>query len=134
MEDIFVGRLMTSDVITVSPETTVEAAADMLLGENIGSLVVTDEEGHLEGILTSTDFVRIVKNRDPKDDSTVGEHMTDEVVTVSAQDHIQDASDRIVTYKIHHLPVVDENDQVIGILSTRDLTAYLSDVQKPSPA
>lgn len=133
MEDIFVGRLMTPEVVTVSPDTTVEDAAEMLLDQRIGSLVVTDEAGHLEGILTCTDFVRIVKNRDPKDDSTVAEHMSDEVVTVTAQDHIQDASDRIVTYKIHHLPVVDDDDQVIGILSTRDLTAYLSDVQKPSP-
>lgn len=134
MEDIFVARLMTSDVRTVSPETTVEEAAEVLLGESIGSLVVTDEEGHLEGILTSTDFVRIVKNRDPKEDSTVAEHMTDEVVTVGAQDNVQDAADRFITYKIHHLPVVDDDNQVIGILSTRDLTAYLSHVQKPSPA
>lgn len=134
MEDIFVGRLMTSDVLTVTPETSVETAAEKLIDENIGSLVVVDDNDQLEGILTSTDFVRIVRDCAPKDNSTVGEHMSQEVVTVTAQDTIQDASDRMITYKIHHLPVVDDDEQVIGILSTRDLTAYLSDVRKPSPA
>lgn len=133
MEDIFVGRLMTSEVVTVTPDTSVERAAEILLENSIGSLVVTDDDGHLEGILTSTDFVRIVKNRAPKDNSAVAEFMTDEVVTVTAQDDIQDAADRIITYKIHHLPVVDEGEQVIGILSTRDLAAYLSDIKQPTP-
>ena len=134
MEDIFVGRLMSSGIISVTPDTSVEEAAEILLERSIGSLVVVDEDNHLEGILTSTDFVRIVRDREPKETTSVGEHMTDQVVTVTAQDSIRDAADKIVTYDIHHLPVVDDEEGVIGMLSTTDLTAYISDVQKPSPA
>ena len=134
MEDIFVGRLMSSGIISVTPDTSVEEAAEILLERSIGSLVVVDEDNHLEGILTSTDFVRIVRDQEPKETTSVGEHMTDQVVTVTAQDSIRDAADKIVTYDIHHLPVVDEEEGVIGMLSTTDLTAYISDVQKPSPA
>lgn len=134
MEDIFVGRLMSSGIISVTDDTPVEEAAEILLDRNIGSLVVVDENNHLKGIVTSTDFVRIVRDREPTDETTVGQHMTDQVVTVTAQDSVRDAADKLITYNIHHLPVVDEEEGVIGMLSTTDLTAYISDAQKPSPA
>jgi CBS domain-containing protein len=134
MEDIFVARLMSSGVISVTPDTLVEDAADILLDKQIGSLVVVDEDNHLQGILTSTDFVRIVAKSQPKAETTVEKYMTDQVVTVEAQDLIRDAADKMITYNIHHLPVVDDEEGVIGMLSTTDLTAYLSDVEKPSPA
>jgi CBS domain-containing protein len=56
------------------------------------------------------------------------------VITAEAQDPIRDAADKMITYKIHHLPVVDDSEGVIGMLSTADLTAYISEVEKPSPA
>jgi CBS domain-containing protein len=133
MDDIFVGRLMTSGVVTVDPETHIERAAELLLEERIGSLVVTDEDDQPVGILTNTDFVRVVANGDPGDDTTVRGHMSREVVTVTAQDDIQTAADRLITYRIHHLPVVDDTEGVIGVLSTADLTAYLSDTRAPTP-
>jgi CBS domain-containing protein len=134
MDDIFVARLMSSGVISVNPDTLVEEAADTLLNEQIGSLVVVDGNNQLKGILTSTDFVRIVRESKPKAQTTVERYMTDQVVTVEAQDSIRDAADKMITYNIHHLPVVDDEEGVIGMLSTTDLTAYLSDVEQPSPA
>lgn len=134
MDDIFVARLMSSGTITVSPDTLVEDAAKKLLDKQIGSLVVVDGTNQLRGILTSTDFVRIVRDSKPKAKTTVERYMTDQVVTVEAQDSIRDAADKMITYNIHHLPVVDDEEGVIGMLSTTDLTAYLSDVEKPSPA
>lgn len=134
MDDIFVARLMSSGVHTVTPDTLVEDAANELIEHQIGSLVVVDEENQLEGILTSTDFVRIVAESHQKAETTVERFMTDRVVTVEAQDSIRDAADKMITYGIHHLPVVDDEEGVIGMLSTTDLTAYFSDVEQPSPA
>jgi CBS domain-containing protein len=134
MDDIFVAQLMSSGTVSVTPDTPVEGAAQMLLDKQIGSLVVVDETNHLEGILTSTDFVRIVKESEPKAETTVKRYMTDQVVTVGAQDSTRDAADKMITYNIRHLPVVDGEEGVIGMLSTTDLTAYLSDTEQPSPA
>jgi CBS domain-containing protein len=134
MDDIFVARLMSPDVVTVTPDTLVEEAADTLREHIIGSLVVVDEDNHLQGILTSTDFVHIVAESNPKAETTVERYMTSEVITAEAQDPIRDAADKMITYKIHHLPVVDDSEGVIGMLSTADLTAYISEVEKPSPA
>jgi len=134
MEDIFVGRLMSSDVVTVTPETPVEDAAGVLLEEGISSLIVVDDRNRIEGILTSTDFVRIVRDSEPKAETTVERYMTEDVVTTEAQEPIREAADRLISHGIHHLPVVDEAEGVIGMLSTTDLAAYFSDVQRPSPS
>ncbi|MEF8831650.1 MAG: CBS domain-containing protein [Halobacteriales archaeon] len=133
MDDIFVARLMTSPVETVDSDTLVEDAANLMLDEDIGSVVVIDGDGALAGILTSTDFVRIVAERKPKDQTPVSEYMTTDVETVGAQDLVEAAADRMIQGGFHHAPVVDDEEGVVGILSTTDLTAYLSDVQDPSP-
>ncbi|MEF8775053.1 MAG: CBS domain-containing protein [Haloarculaceae archaeon] len=134
MEDIFVARLMSDGVVSVSPDTLVEDAANKLMQLEISSLVVVDSDNHLEGILTTSDFVSIVAESQPKAETSVERYMTDQVVTVGAQDSIRDAADKMITDGIHHLPVVDEESGVIGMLSTTDLTSYLSDVKQPSPA
>lgn len=134
MDDIFVARLMTTDPITVAPDALVEDAANLMLDEGIGSLVVVGDGGHLAGILTTTDFVRIVAECKPKDETPVERYMTTDVETASAQDSIRDVADEMMDHGFHHMPVVDDEEGVIGIVSTTDLTAYLSHVQTPSPA
>lgn len=126
MDDIFVGRLMSDGVSTVGPDALVEDAAGLMLEKGIGSVVVVDEEGRLEGILTSTDFVRIVAERQPKDETPVSEYMTRDVKTTDVQTSIRDVADRMLELGFHHMPVVDRDDVVIGMISTTDLTGYLS--------
>ena len=134
MEDVFVARLMTSDLITADPDTFVEDAAHTLLDNQIGSIVVSDSAGELQGILTNTDFIRIVAESKPKAKTTVERYMTTDVITVDAQDHIQAAADKMIEENISHLPVTDEDGIVIGIITKTDLTAYLSEVEEPTPS
>ena len=134
MEDIFVARLMSPDVVTVTPDTFVEDAAETLIDERIGSLVVVDGDNQPAGILTSTDFVHIVARSKPKAETTVERYMTDRVITVGPQETVRAAADRMITYNIHHLPVVDDSEGVIGMLSTADLTTYVSELEQPLPA
>ena len=134
MEDVFVARLMTSKLVTADPDTWVEDAADMLLDNHIGSIIVSDEEGALEGILTNTDFIRIVAESKPKAKTSVERYMTTDLITVDAQDHIQTAADIMIEEDVSHLPVTDDDGVVIGILTKTDLTAYISGVRDPTPA
>lgn len=133
MDDIFVGRVMSSSLHTVTRDTLVEETAQLMLENEIGSVVVTDDDNRLEGILTTTDFVRIVAERKPKDQTPVSKYMTEDIVTVSAQDSIRDAADVMVEHGFHHLPVVDDEVGVIGMVTTSDLTSYLSREETPSP-
>lgn len=134
MDDIFVARLMSADVQSVTADTLVETAAEAMLEDGIGSLVVVDDAGQVEGILTTTDFVGIVAESQPKAETTVERYMSTDVVTVGAQTSIRDAADTMIEHGFHHLPVVDDGEGVVGMLTTTDLAAYLSHVQTPSPS
>ena len=134
MDDIFVARLMSTDLETVGPDTLVEDAAGQMQDGGVSSLVVVDDDGHLLGILTTTDFVDIVARSKPKAQTTVERYMTTDVVTTDAQASIRDVADVMLEHGFHHLPVVDDEEGVIGIISTTDLAAYLSTIQTPSPA
>ncbi|AGB16988.1 putative signal-transduction protein containing cAMP-binding and CBS domains [Halovivax ruber XH-70] len=132
MEDIFVARLMSSDVYTVGPDTLVEDAATAMLERDIGSVVVVNESNRICGILTGTDFVKIVSERKPKDQTPVSRYMTEDVVTGSAQDTIHEMAELMTDHGFQHVPIVDETEGVIGMLSTTDLTAYLSRQDRPT--
>ncbi|WP_336136037.1 CBS domain-containing protein [Natronomonas amylolytica] len=129
MDDIFVARLMSSELKTVSPDTLVEDAAELMIDNDIGSVLVVDENNGLEGILTSTDFVSIVSERKPKDRTPVSSYMSSDVVTTTAQTPIEEAADLMLEQGVHHLPVVDETEGVIGIITTTDLTTYVARLQ-----
>lgn len=124
---------MSSDPKTVTPDTLVEDAATLMLEERIGSVVVVDEGGRLEGILTSTDFVRIVSKSQPKAETSVSRYMTTDVVTASANDPIADVADAMLDGGFHHMPVVDDDGVLIGMITTTDLTAYISHAELPNP-
>lgn len=130
MQDIFAARVMSTDLRTVSPDTLVEEAAGKMLANEISSLVVVDDEGHLEGILTTTDFVRIVAERHPKAETPVSAYMSTDVTTANAQEPIEKVADAMINGGFHHVPVVDDTEGVIGMVTTTDLAAYLSHVQK----
>ena len=132
--DVFVGRLMSSPVETVTADTSVQEAATRLIECDIGSVVVVDDEGHLEGILTSTDFVGIVSAGKTAADTAVETYMSTDVVTATANDSVHDVAEAMVEQGFHHVPVVDETEGVIGMITTTDLTKYLSETQSISPS
>lgn len=126
MEDVFVGQLMSAPVLTIDSETTVASAGRAMTAEGIKSVVIIDEDCHAEGILTSTDFVRIAaEERDPAE-TTVGEFMTADILTTTAGEGLRGAARVMLDNDVSHLPVVDDDDQVMGMISATDLTAYLS--------
>ncbi len=133
MTDVFVGRLMSSPVVSVTPDTPVQEAATQLLDNDISSLVVTDEANEIVGILTSTDFVRMIADETVAAETTVADYMTTSVVTVTANDSVDAVAKTMVQRGFHHLPVVDES-RVIGMVTTTDVTAYVSHIESPPTA
>ncbi|MFC7224654.1 MULTISPECIES: CBS domain-containing protein [Halalkalicoccus] len=133
MADVFVGRLMSSPVRTVSAETPIQEAARKMSENGIGSVIVVGDGNELEGILTATDFVRLGADGRSAAETPVSEYMSTDIVTTAANDDIRDVADLMIDHGFHHVPVVDETEGVVGIVTTTDLTAYLSHVEAPSP-
>jgi CBS domain-containing protein len=132
--DTEVGHLMTSPVLTVDPETPVDEIADAMLEEGIKSIVAIDDACRPIGILTSTDFVRIVAEGTPKSTTTVGDHMTEDIATTTEDVAIPEIAGRMVEYDISHFPVIDDAGEVIGIISATDLTTYISGMAVREPS
>jgi CBS domain-containing protein len=125
MEDVFVGSLMSMPVETVTADTPLRTAGGTMLEHAIGSVVVVGDGDRIEGILTATDFVKLVAEGDVDPGGTVGAVMSTDLTTITADATIQRVADLILERGFHHVPVVD-GDEVIGIITTRDLSAYLS--------
>jgi len=136
MEDVFVGSLMSAPVHTTSGDATLRTAAALMLDHDVGSVVIVDDAGRLGGILTATDFVRVVADGaydyDPA--TNVERAMSTDVVTAGPTDPIESAADLMIDAGHYHLPVVDGENVVIGVITSHDLTAYVSTVRSPSPA
>lgn len=122
----FVSRLMSEDVLTVTPQTPIETAASKMLESGVGSLVVVDTENRPAGMLTTTDLAGVVSAGDVGGDTPVERYMTDVVHTVGERSSIREAAARMITNDVHHLPVTNDGGTVVGMLSTMDLTVYLT--------
>ena len=132
MDDVFVGSVMSSPVHTVSADTELRTAGQLMLEHGIGSVIVVDEDDMLEGILTATDFVRVVAETTIDPDEPVSTAMSTDITTTTADESIQSVANMMVDHEFHHVPVVDEGT-VIGVVTTTDLTAYLSTREAPTP-
>jgi CBS domain-containing protein len=134
MEDVFVGSLMSSPVYTVSVDASLQKAGGLMLEHGIGSVIVSDDTNRLEGILTATDFVRTIAEGEGEPDTTVAASMSTDITTTTANESIRTIADMMIENGFHHVPVVDDTEGVVGVITTTDLTAYLSNIQDPSPS
>jgi len=122
--DTYVDQLMSSPVETVRANTPLRAAAGELLAEDVGALVVVDDD-IVAGILTATDFVRFVDAQRSVDDATVADAMRTDVVTTTPDTEVRDIAATMLDHRIDHVPVLDSTDDLVGMLSTTDLAAHL---------
>jgi CBS domain-containing protein len=114
-------------VISVSPDTRVSTALELMAEKNIGALVVV-KDGALTGIFSERDFARkTVSNGRAALDSTVKELMTSVVFTVTPEQSIEECMAAMTAKRIRHLPVL-ENQRLIGVISIGDVVkAVISD-------
>ena len=121
-----VREVMTRDVKTVGPETTVQQAAGFMLSEDAGSIPVRDGN-RLVGMITDRDIaVRgVAKGHGP--DTPVRELMTEDVICVHQDDDVEDVATKMSTAQVRRLPVVDDSEQLCGIVSLGDLARETDD-------
>jgi CBS domain-containing protein len=113
-----------SHVFTIGPEATVLAAALLMNEHKIGSLVVIDA-GRVIGMFTERDVLQRVvgEHRDPAT-TLVGDAMTTEVVCCTPETTIDEARGAMKNRRVRHLPMVDADHRLQGLISIGDLNAY----------
>lgn len=121
---IKVSELIKRPPVTMLPTATVEEAARLMYSEGVGSVVVTSPEGRVLGIFTEKDLVKVVGGGIPLA-TRVGDVMTKNPITVRTEDALTKAILILAEKRIRHLPVVDEEGRIKGVISTRDIALTL---------
>ncbi len=114
---------MSSPVLVVDPDSTVSFALTLMRRRNVHSLVVNITEDKLTyGIITTTDIRDkiIAADRNPSE-TLVREIMTAPVYTARPDWTLKECSVKMQQYNIHHMPVVDQNGVLIGLISATDI-------------
>jgi len=141
--------IMTSDVITVKQDVTIEELARILMKNQISGAPVVDEKGKLNGIVTENDLIsknsrlhiptilrlfdayiplgasRLESEIKKMTALTVGEMCTKDVISVDEEASVEYVATLMTEKKIHHLPVMKEG-KIVGIIGKRDLIKGLA--------
>ncbi|MFC9590536.1 CBS domain-containing protein [Streptomyces sp. NPDC056944] len=114
MKHMKVGGLMTDDVVSAVPAASFREVAKMLAEHDISGVPVVDEDDRVVGVVSESDLLA-------RDELTARDLMTTPAVTVHAEETVADAARLMVRRGVERLPVVDEEERLVGIVTRRDL-------------
>lgn len=128
---MYVKDQMTTPAFTLTPETPFLDALKLMRERKIRRIPIVNEEGKLLGIVSERDLLHAEPS--PATSLSVwemnyllwklklGDVMTKPVITVTPKTALQDAASLMIKYKIGGLPVVDDEEKVIGVITETDI-------------
>ncbi|MEL6439250.1 MAG: CBS domain-containing protein [Cyanobacteria bacterium J06621_8] len=146
-----VSEVMTLNPITVTPETSLEDAIKILADQKISGLPVVDDQGNLQGVISETDLTwqatgvdtppyimfldSIIYLQNPAKHNqevhkalgqTVGDAMSSRPATVKENQLVREAARIMHEKKVRRLPVVNEQSQLVGIITQGDVIRMMA--------
>jgi CBS domain-containing protein len=120
-----ISEVMTTDVETVSSEQTAREAASFMLRADTGSIPVC-EGGKVIGMVTDRDIAvrAIAEGRGP--DTPISELMSDGIVCAHEDEDVQSVAKRMSDEQVRRMPVLDSDENLVGIVSLGDLSRETS--------
>jgi CBS domain-containing protein len=112
--------MMITNVITASASMTVKETIEILYNKHIGCVVAIDEEKKCIGIFTERDAIRLVA-KDFDLNQPLDNVMTKNIITIPEEASINEVRRTIQTHSIRHIPVVNQEERLVGLLSVRVL-------------
>jgi CBS domain-containing protein len=120
MQPVPVRQAMSKPVLLIGPEHTLRQAAQLMMQRHVGSAVIHDPEGEGRGIMTERDMLYAIGQGCDPDVETCRDHITWDAVYAHPDWSLEEAATVMTRGGFRHLAVV-EDDEVIGVLSVRDL-------------
>ena len=127
------SEIMTKDPVCCLPTDTVDKAAQLMKTENVGPIpVVADHQvKRLVGIVTDRDLaLKVVAEALDAKSTTVEEVMTTGVVACRVGDDLEKALGAMEERQVRRIPVVDDNDQIVGIIAQADIATRVKRPEK----
>ena len=120
--------LGTRDAVTLSPRATVSEAARLMEDENVGSVVIVEDDKPV-GIVTDRDLVlKVLRHRLDPDAMQLVAIMRDHVVTAPEDLPLDEAAWRMREHAVRRLPVVDADGKLVGIVTLDDLVGHIQNL------
>lgn len=113
---------------TCYPDTSLLAAVQRMVNEDVSCLVVIDQQGYLAGIITRNDVLRGYLENDDWQPVQVGAYMTKDVITVQPDSRLQDVANLLLTQHIHRAVVVRDaagRPKPVAVISATDLIYHM---------
>jgi CBS domain-containing protein len=124
---------MSKAVLTVGPGHTLRQTAELMSSRKTGSAVVIDPDGAGVGIVTERDILNALGNGLDPDVEHTAAHITWEVVYAGPSWTLDDAAAAMIRGGFRHL-VVMEDDEVLGVISVRDIVRVWAQTRSSVPA
>lgn len=118
-----ISTIMTTKVVTLSPENTVSDARK-IFKENTFHHIPIIKDCKLVGVVTTFDLLKLKKPYEEVEQLPLKEVMTSKLAVLNPTDKIGAASIVLLQNRFHSVPVVDDDRQLVGILTTFDLLKY----------
>ena len=114
-----VQEVMTPNPRTVGPDDTLQQAAQIMRDEDTGVVPVV-EDGRVVGVVTDRDIV-IRAVADGEFECTIDDIVSDDVICATPEMTTAEAAELMGEHQIRRLPVTDDDDRLVGIVSIGDL-------------
>jgi len=127
------NEVMTKDPVCCLPNEMVSQAADLMKSKQVGSIPVIENEQtkKLVGIVTDRDLaLKIVAEGLDAKTTKVETVMTRKVVTCHAEDDLQKALDAMSENQLRRIPIVDDDNKVVGIIAQADVATRVDQPKK----
>jgi CBS domain-containing protein len=118
-----IEEIMSKEVATAKPDDPLVTAAKTMLERKIGCVVVVDQEKTV-GIVTESDLVRCAASGHDPNRTLVKDMMRSPPVTCTPQAPVEEAYAHMRRNSIRHLPIVDRDGRLVGIVTMKDLISY----------
>ncbi len=120
MKKILVKDLMRQDIlVTAKPEEKVIDAVEKMARNNVGSVVIVDND-KIVGIITERDIINLIASKKDLNEQ-LKSHMTKNPITIYFDENLEKATLLMKEKNIRHLPVINKEGKLIGMLSSRDI-------------
>lgn len=119
LHNVPITEIMTEDVETVGPAQPIIDVIDILIEYSVHHVPVA-AEGELQGIVSMSDVLGVADT-----DVAVSTVMQRSVVTINVNDDISTAAALLATGEIHSLPVIDHDNNLVGIVTTTDIVNFV---------
>ncbi len=142
------GDVMTRQAETIRANENIRQAIEAMVNLGLSALPVVNDDGECEGVITKTDIIKLAGHLEHEDalatrqdlsalifgvglneitDAKVENVMTKLVVSVTEDDPLTTVAQEMLKHEVHHLPVCNVRQHVVGIVSSMDLVKAISD-------